>query len=396
MPYYRWKGVALDASYCKGTSFARTIDELEHILLRHDIALVSIKKGYNIIPMPIKRSDVIDVFKQLTLLLQSGILLPQALQIVAEQAVHSRLQKILFNMVDLVTRGITFSDALCEYPQLFSTVMVHMVRVGQASGCMANALDALVMYLEMVQSFNAKIRQAALMPAISLFAFFAIGLGVIIGIVPRFASFFSSMGKELPYVTQCLLIMSDWLQMPMAWMGIFVLSGGLFLVWRLVCNRWKQYIDTALVALPFVGNVILQRSLLYWMHALAMLLKSRVPLVQSLRIVHPLVHNEYVRTCLETIADDVAAGNTLRSAMVSAKNQPFNPEVLALIQVGQESGSLGIMVEKSARMYQSMVDEKLALCTVMIQPLLLVILGLLVAFLVFALYMPIFNLAQVA
>ena len=396
MPYYKWRGVNFSASYCTGRLFARSIQELEELLLRQDIALTKVSKDRLQLPIPISHSLVIDFFKQVAILLQSGILLPQALTIVGEQTAHSRMQKVVFDLGEKVTQGIPFSDALQMQSSLFTVVMVHMVRVGEQTGCMGDAIDALVVHLDMAKVFTKKIKTAAMMPCFTLCAFFVIAVGVIIGIVPRFATLFSSMGKELPEITQYLITASDTLQSPLLWLILGSVAVGIVFVCKLFSKQLKPHKDRLLLRIPVVSTIVIDSALLYWLHALSMLVQNRVPLVPALRIVHPLVHNIHLKKSLESIADDVASGHTLRVAMVSIKTQPFSPDVLALMQVGQESGKLGVMVGKAAGVYHAKVERILSFCTFIIQPLLLIIVGLLVAFLVFALYMPIFNLAQIA
>jgi len=394
MPYYRWRGINLTASYCSGQLFAQNEQELERLLLSKDIALTQIKRSRLQLPTPISSTDMIDFFKQLTVLLQSGILLPQALTIVAEQTAHMRLQKVFFEIAVAVHKGIQLSEAL-QQSSYFSMVMVHMMQVGERSGCVASAMEALVVHLEMAQNFKKKIRAAAMMPTITLIAFLLIAVGMIVGIVPRFAQLFNSMGKQLPEITQYLIRVSDFLQTPILWAGIATFVTALIVISYLLKKRLKPYKDAIVLRVPIVQRIVQDSALLYWLHALNMLLKSKVPLVPALQVVNPLVTNESLRESLSSIADAVAGGIPLRFAMVSVVNQPFSPDVLALIQVGQESGKLDLMVGRAAQVYHKKVEGVLRLCTIVIQPLLLICMGLLVAFLVFALYMPIFNLAQI-
>jgi len=395
MPYYKWRGINLYASYCTGKLFARNIQELEQLLLRQDIALTKVTKDWLQLPVPISRAYLTDILKQLAILLKSDILLPQALTLVGEQVAHARMQKVMLDIGEKVKQGIRLSDALKMHSSLFTAIIVHMVRVGEQMGCIGDALEALSAYLDMANAFAKKIKAAAMMPFFTLCAFFVIATGIIIGIVPRFALLFSSMGKELPEVTQHLMAVSSALQSPLLWCilsGVVVVLIGMY---KLLNKQLKPHKDRLLLCLPIINMVVVDSALLYWLHALSMLLKSRVPLVPALHIVHPLVYNTHLKASFAPIADDVATGNTLRVAMMSMKTPLFTPDVLALIQIGQESGNLGEMVGKAADIHYAKVERTLAFCTVIIQPLLLIIMGLLVAFLVFALYMPIFNLAQI-
>ena len=144
-----------------------------------------------------------------------------------------------------------------------------------------------------------------------------------------------------------------------------------------------------------IRTLIIDISLLYWFHALSLLLHKKVPLVAALNIANPLVVNYWLQKDLRAIAEHVAFGHTLRFSMVNTIHQPFKGDILALMHIGQESGELEGVVEKAAYMYRQKVDRMLHMCTFVIQPLLLILLGLLIAFLVFALYMPIFNVAYI-
>jgi len=134
---------------------------------------------------------------------------------------------------------------------------------------------------------------------------------------------------------------------------------------------------------------------LYWYNAIEMLLASGVPLAPALRIAHPLIQNSVLYKALQPVVHDVERGRTFYFALLRVKSQPITPDILALMYIGQESGKLDVMVHKAAEIYRAKVDRLLGFCTTIIQPLLLVIIGLLVGFLVFALYMPIFNLAEI-
>lgn len=395
MPYYKWRGVDLTASYRRGLLFARTQKELEELLLHQNIALLRAYERQAIVSKPISSEQITYFFKQISVLLHSGILLPQALEIVGDQIVHARLQKRVRDITARVIRGISFSSALQEHSAYFLPVMVHMVNVGEQGGCVARAIDALTTYLEIAQQFKKRVRSAAMMPAITLGAFFCISIGVVVIIVPRFAQLFSSMGKELPEITRFLLSASETLQSLWLWGIIGSVLGTTLCLAKLFWLRIKPYKDRLLLKVPIVSEVVLTSSFLYWFNALDMVLRSGVPLASALRIAHPLVQNSVLKAGLASVVEDVERGKTLYFALLRVPGQPFTPDVLALMAVGQESGELAHMIQRAAGIYQIKVDCVLSFCTFIIQPLLLVIIGLLVGFLVFALYMPIFNLAQI-
>lgn len=395
MPYYVWRGIDLEASYRKGHLYATNIAELERLLLRRHIALTRASVARKAISILVSKSQIILFFKQLAVLLRSGILLPAALAIIEEQTMHMRLQSTLHELAQQISQGKSLSVALQEYPKLFGAVMISMVRIGEASGCLADAIDALVVYLEMAANFGKKIASAALMPFCTLGASIMLSAGVLIFIVPRFAQLFNSMGRELPGITQWLLCISDLLQRLDVWMMMGASIVICAVIIKVFQKKLKSYMHSWLLHMPFVKAIVIETALLYWLQALAMLLHKRVPLVAALQITNRLVHNEQLSKAFSAIPEDVSSGNSLRFAMINVEYQPFGNDLLALVQIGQESGDLASMIEKAAVIYKEKVERKLHMITVVIQPLLLIIMGLFVAFLVFALYMPVFNMAHV-
>lgn len=393
MPYYHWKGVDISASFHRGVFFAGNIEELERSLLKSGIALISVSERKAWLYMPIYQSVKIDFFKQVSTLLQSGILLPQALTILSHQAVNKKMQNIIVDISFMITNGRTLSDALKK--KQFSLMMVHMIEVGEMSGCLSYAIDTLVTYLESTQKFKKRIQVALRMPLVTLIAFFIVVAGVMIGIVPRFAQLFKSAEKKLPAITEKLLQISFLLQSGKVWVFFITaiaLIVGVFCVGR---SYIKPYVDYFIVHVPIIGRLVIDTEILHWINALGILLKNKVPLVSALHIAYPLLQNESIKKELEPIATEVAEGNTLRFALLQAKRNLFTPDVFALVQIGQESGSLDKMIERIGVVYSERVENRLKFCTFVLQPLLLIFLGLLVSFLVFALYMPIFGLAHI-
>jgi len=395
MPYYRWKGVNIHAAYCSGKIFARNTKELELLLMKKDIALVKIKKSKFTLPRPIFKKDIVDFFKQLAVLLESEILLPQALTIIKDQGVNIYMQQKIEQVIEDVNRGMELSSSLQRQNLGYNSIAIHMISIGEKAGCLPSALNALIEYLDMTHVFSKKVKNALMMPAITFIAFIGIALGVMIGIVPRFVLMFESMGKTLPPLTQYIINISNVLRQPAlsACLASMVLVGAIF-AWALR-YRLKPYKDWLVLYIPIIGSVVLYSNLFHWLHALSMLIKNKVPLVPALQIAHPLVSNIKIYKSLQSVTDNVSSGLDLPYALLQVPNQPFLPEVLAILQVGHESGKFDIILEKAARLYYQKVEDKLRFCIFIIQPLLLVVLGLLVGFLVFALYMPIFNIADV-
>ena len=203
------------------------------------------------------------------------------------------------------------------------------------------------------------------------------------------------MGKQLPEITQQLIYVSDMLQQPHIWFfGIGSVVIGLSIAWFFKKNL-RAYRDHYALRMPLVKTLVIDSALLYWFHALAMLTRNKVPLVSALHIAYPLISNQAIKELMQSVERDVSSGYNVCFAMTNIKEQLITPDVLALMQVGQESGALDQMLNKAAIIYRSRVERQLWFFSVILQPLLLVLMAVLVGFLVFALYMPIFNMAQI-
>ena len=287
------------------------------------------------------------------------------------------------------------STVLAQFPDVFDLLVVETVRVGERSGCLIESLDNLCAYLEARREFNAKLRSAALTPALTFLFFIAVTLVIFTVVVPRFADVFKSVGQELPAITKAMLAISDFLR---SWKVLVALGlvGGLGFVLR-YCVRLpavRLATDTVLLKVPLIGQLVKNSSLTYFLRSAAMLVTSGMHVVPALAIAKKSVSNEVLSRQFEEIYHDVQSGYSLSQAMVNREQDFFDAELIALISVGQESGKLGLLLSKAAAVYQEKVNNQLTFIVVMVQPLLMIILGLLITSLIFAVYMPILSLSQ--
>lgn len=398
MPYFSWRGVDLSGRVHKGTTFARSVPELDARLFAQKIALMQAwqRRRWRFAGSGVDLPRKIDFFQHLAQLLQAGILLPDALAIVGDQQSHGRFQETIYAVAQQVGHGHSLSHALNGNQQYFDPFMVEIVAVGQESGSLALALQALADYLQAQDAFYKRLRAAVLLPMIT-FGFFLCVLGVILfAIIPQFATVFSSLGKETPAATRTLLAISSWVS---GWrMGalFFALVLGAFLVHRAGKTRsGREFFDVFWLKMPFVGRIIRQRASAHFLHALSLLLDGGVPLVPALAIAKGVVRNSVLARCLETLVAEVSAGNSFSEALVIIQEPLFGPEVISLAAVGLETGRLSFFLARAAQILQAAVYRSIAFVATIIQPLLIVVLGLLIALLIISVYMPVLNLANI-
>ncbi len=397
MPYFSWQGVDLYGHMRKGMTFARTERELDARLFAQKIALLHARqeRAPFFIFSRVRLSDKIAFFQQLAQLLQAGILLPDALVIIADQQHYGPFGATLHALAHAVREGHQLHHALKQYPRFFDALMIELVQVGQESGSLALAVQALAEYLQAQEAFYRRLRTALLMPAIT-FIFFIGVLGIVVfGIIPHFAALFSSLGTQVPATTRLLFSLNAWAS---GWhLGILFAScllGGWALYRYARTAAGRLFFDTFWLKVPFIGRTIRQRACANFLQALSLLLDGGVSLVPALAIAKEVVANRVLAKHLDQLVTEMAAGGNLSEALVSVNEPLFGPEVLSLAVVGQETGRLSFFLARAARIVQSQVERSVTFVATIVQPLVLVILGLLIAFLLVSVYMPILNLAN--
>ncbi|MCX5921750.1 MAG: type II secretion system F family protein [Candidatus Dependentiae bacterium] len=398
MPYFTWQGIDIIGQIHKGKLFARSKEELDTLLFKQEIALLSCSpvKQWSLFSRSVKVSLKIQLFKQLSELLSAGVLLPDALLIISSQTEHARFQEVIDSITQKVHEGSSLSQSLSCYPRVFDQVMVQMVHVGEESGRLVAALTMLSDYLQMGHDFRRRLRSAAMVPMFTFSFFCFVALLIIMVIMPRFIGMFQSVKQELPYVTQVMISMSSFLRS--RYMMLLVGAGFLVgFVMRLYAQtaRGSWQWDRFLLTVPWVGFLIKQSSLAYFLHALAMLLNGGMQLVPALALAQQTISNKVIHYYIGIIEREVEAGSSLSQAMLHDPAQLFGPDSIAIVRVGEESGRLSTLLSRAAVAYQDRVKRSLKIITAMINPLLMIVLGLLITFLIFSVYLPVFHLSDI-
>lgn len=396
MPYFTWKGIDIEGRMHKGKLFAQTAQELDAVLFKQEIALLGYSPVKQITVLSaISMEDKIQFFKRLADLLNSGVLLPDALLVVASQAQRIKFQTIIDKVAQEVHAGSSLSQGLANH-SFFDPVVVQMVKVGEESSKLGSVLVMLGDYLQMRSDFNRGLHSAMLVPSITFGFFFCVTLLIFTLIVPQFATMFQSANQELPQITKTMLFVSDFVRSS----SMFYLLGLLFLMllfgYRLLKTvNGKRMKDVFIINIPFIGILIHQSSLGYFLHAVSMLLQGGMPLVQAIGVAKATVHNSFLADNLTHIEQNVQAGSSLSQAMIHNMAQIFDAQVIAIVRVGEESGGLAPLLAQAAGGYQARVKRNLARIIMMINPMLMIALGVLITFLIMAVYVPIFNLSNI-
>lgn len=397
MPQFAWKGINLNGIDQKGVHVARTYKQLDTMLLSQNIALLEA----SVIP-PYGRLSPISItlkttfFDQIATLIEAGVYLDAAFEILAEQTTHVGFNKVIQDIRASIEEGSQLHEALAVYSGLFDVVIINVVRSGEEAGNLPVALRSIAKYLAFCEQFHSTIRRVCMLPGITC-AFFALVAGIIIGfIVPSFASLYQSAGKELPGTTQTLLWLASWFTMS-GLLLLMVCCAVLYVCIKMI-KRSQNVVsiyERMLLRIPVIGHLIWYGNLLAYMQALAILTAGGVHVAPALEHALGAISMTELKNKFYAVWQDVDRGTHVSRAVGTHVASFCGPSVLALIRIGEESGRLDRAFEQVVAVYQQRLEKMSALVTTLIQPLLMIVLGLMITGLIFAVYVPIFNLSEV-
>lgn len=393
MPYFRWHGVGLSGSLRSGKLFACSQKELDDFLLKRDIALL---KSVPITPWvvrPLSLTRKIYFFKQLSTLLTSGVLLPDALVILIYQMNNVPFQIVLQKVSEHIRDGLSLSQSVQKYPAIFSSLMVKMVHIGEEAGTLPGAINALSTYLEAKDTFSKKIKSIIFLPMITLLFFMCIAFVIFTIIIPLFATVFESLGKDVPASTNSMLQISYFLRQNYMLIIVGVIATIFF---ARAISRYKRvtlFLDAFKLKIPIVNRIVSLNVETHFLQTMTLLLSGGMHVVPALRIACQSVANTCLQKQIEQIEHAVESGSSLSRAMVCYAEPLFSHDILSMVQVGEESGKLPSMLNEAAQVSFYNMQHLLSLVSMVVQPLLLIGLGFLIGLLIFSVYMPILELS---
>ena len=394
MPYFKWVGITIAGTTKKGKHAAYSPDELSERLFKRGIALLRCRSVYT--PSFFWKSDSAqvkgDLFKHKAKLLRAGILLPQSLVIVAEQSHNPFLYDMFFNLSKDIEHGVPFAAALQKQPLLSDPIVMIMLTAGHESGNLINAIENVALYFHKQYAFNKSIRSALAMPFLTLLFFIGISGFIFVFIIPRFADMFNSIHQDLPALTRYMINVSDFIRSSSMIFVLGFLAAAIGAAYYYCTTVGKKLLSGVLMHLPFIGLLVWQHQMCQIFQALSLLINSGVTLVAGLKIVSDSVENDTIKAQLVSLHDDVASGQLLSDVMASGS--VFLPEAVALVHVGEESGTLGQSLEAVALVYSDILEQSMRRFIFFLQPVVIVLLGFLVTTLIFAVYLPIMQLSH--
>jgi type IV pilus assembly protein PilC len=344
----------------------------------------------------VKETDLVLFTRQLSTMIEAGISLVQAMTALYDQCDPKRQKSLRHIISDVTTRvqgGETFHESIAKHPRVFDRLFVSMVKAGEHGGLLAEILDRLAGFLEASARLRKKVKSAMTYPVIVICIAFAITTFLIVKVVPIFGEIFKDFGSKLPAPTQFLIDVSDFIRGE--WYFMILIVGSVFFSIRffLRSKRGKQIWDRWKLKLPVFGPLIHKICMSRFARTFAQLIRSGVPILEVLDIVGGASGNHVVETSINGVSDDVEKGDNLSVAL--SKKPIFPPMMLRMVAAGEATGKIDTMLEKMADFWDEEIEAMLDALTSLIEPLLIVFLGVIVGGIVIAMFLPIFKLNEV-
>ena len=328
--------------------------------------------------------------RQFSTMIDAGLPLVQCLNILADQSESKTLRAVTANVARQVEAGSTLAESLRRHPRTFDDLFTNLVQVGEAGGILDVVLQRLSVYIEKAAALKRKVKAAMVYPSTIIGVAFLIVIFMLTFVIPTFATMFKNLGADLPLPTQIVLWMSDFVRGYIIFIILGVM-GAVYLLRRYYrTENGKSTIDALLLKLPVFGTLIRKVAVARFTRTFGTLVSSGVPILEGLRITARTAGNKVVEKAVMQCRAAVTAGKTLAEPLKSSG--VFPPMVTQMIAVGEQTGALDAMLNKIADFYDDEVDTAVGALTALLEPLMIVILGVIIGGLVVAMYLPIFRL----
>lgn len=375
--------------------FATEISRTKTGVGQMDLAELPIIRGINRIISrgKVGLKDLSAFTRQLATLIGAGLPLMRSMQILYEQVENKNLKEAIQDITASVEGGSTLSEAMGKHPRIFNRLFVNMIKAGEIGGALEQVLERLALFSEKAAAVRSKVKGAMWYPAVVICIAGGVVTIILMFVVPKFATMFSDLGGDLPALTQYLVDFSDWI-VGNWWKPILGIIGMIIALRMINSTSSGAYvIDRIKLKLPVFGVILQKSALARFARTFGTLLDTGVPILQTLVIVKDTSGSEVIARAMVDIHASIRDGDTVHEPM---KTFPvFPPLVVHMIAVGEETGSLDKMLIKVAEAYEREVDDAVDGMAKLIEPLLIVGLGGVIGTIVVALYLPIFNIANV-
>jgi len=395
---FLWVGIDKRGIKIRGEYSAKNASLVRAELRRQGINPTSVKPRakplFGAAGRRIKSRDVAVFSRQIAVMMAAGVPMVQGFEIIAGGQTNPRMKNMLTDIKTNIEGGSTLAESLHKYPVQFDELYCNLVKAGEAAGVLDTVLETIASYKENIESLKSKIKKAMFYPAMVLSVALIVSAILLIFVVPQFDAVFKNFGAQLPAFTQALInlskfMVSYWWLIALWVIGIIV--GTIFLYKR--SPRFAHLMARAVLKLPVIGQILHQSAIARFSRTLGVTFAAGVPLVEALDSVGQATGSPVYNDAVKRIREDVAVGHQLQLAM--RQTNLFPNMVVQMVAIGEESGALDKMLFKIAEFYEQEVNNAVDALASLMEPFIMIIIGVLVGSMVIGMYLPIFKLAAV-
>ncbi len=395
---FLWQGRDKRGVKLKGQQIATNPNLVRAELRRQGISPISVKRK----PKPlfggagsrISAKDIAVFSRQLATMLKSGVPLVTAFQIISSGLKNPRMQTMVDKIRGHVESGSSLYEALSEFPVQFDELYVNLVKAGESAGVLDTILDDIATHKERIESIKGKIKKALYYPAAVITVAILVSSILLIFVIPQFEAIFQSFGADLPAFTKMVVGASRFMKSNGIYvLLIFVATVVAFIMTKKRSKKFAHFLDRISLRIPIVGGILEQAAIARFCRTLSITFAAGVPLVDALKIVSGATGNRVYDIAASRIREDVAVGHSLQLSMQQVNI--FPNLVIQMASIGEESGALDDMLLKVAETYEEEVSNAVDALSSLLEPLIIVFVGIIVGTMVIAMYLPIFKMAAV-
>jgi type IV pilus assembly protein PilC len=396
MPTFQWKGKNRYGDVVGGVRVARSVEDLSRTLQREQIQVMDISSKRKTIQIPflqrqkVRLKDLAIYSRQLSVLIDAELPLIQSLNILAEQTKNKYFKRVIKDIREDVEAGSTLNQAKRKFPTVFDDLYCNLVASGEQSGSLDIMLRRLAEYLEKIVKLRSQVRQAMIYPTAVLSFAIVVVIFMLWKVIPVFASIFLELGAQLPFLTAIVIGLSNFVQKYILFLALGLVGAVFaFRYWRKT-ESGRPIVDRFLLKMPLFGKLLEKVGLSRVTRTMSTLLSGGVPMLESLKITSSTAGNVIIEDYIMQARTMVAEGTSLRDALKEKGRFPFM--MIQMVGVGEATGTLDEMLTKLADFYDEEVETSVASLLAILEPILLILVGLIVGAIVVSMYLPIFDL----
>lgn len=398
---FQWTGLNAQGQRAKGVINAGDTKEAQAELKKQGVELISLEQkntafsGIKLFSRKkkVRIKDILQFTRYISMMLSAGLPIIQALDIIARDQDNPTMQAMIINIKNNIAGGKTLAESFSQYPEHFSELYVNLIKTGEKSGTLDKILNRLGNYLERTENLKKKVKKALVYPIAILTVALIVSLVLLVFVVPSFENMFKSFGAQLPAFTRMVVgmskfVRSDW------YILLTVIGGGIFaLRYTLKHNKKVQLlIDKWIFKIYLIGPILQKGIIARFTRTLATTLDAGMPIVESMKAMPNIMGNHTYSEAVDRIREDLTTGHQLSIAMSSTNL--FPNMAIQMISIGEASGALADMLNKVADHYEEEVNYTVDNLSSLLEPLIMLILGVVVGGFVIAMYMPIFKIGS--